>query len=71
MTLKSLRELENTRKKLQELEQQYEAARNRPSASEHVKELTLHSLKRLANQLKEEIIRFECENGLPVTKVKD
>jgi hypothetical protein len=60
MNLESERELEVTREKLRMLEEEYEAARTRPCPNAHVRELTLHSLKRLANQLKEEIARFEC-----------
>jgi hypothetical protein len=59
MTLKSLRELENTRKKLQELEEQYETARQEPNGNEYARDLELRSLKGLINQLKEEIVRCE------------
>jgi hypothetical protein len=59
MSLQSKRELEVTREKLKMLEEQYEATRNKPGADEHVRELTLQSLKRLMNQLKEEIVRYE------------
>jgi len=59
MTLKSLRELENTRKKLQELEEQYETARQESNGNEYGRDLELRSLKQLINQLKEEIARFE------------
>lgn len=60
MKLRNRRELEATREKLRLLEEQYEAARTRSSTSEHVRELTLRSLKKLINQLKEEIARCEC-----------
>lgn len=60
MRLASTRELENAREKLRELEEQYATTRGRTAANEHVRELTLVSLKRLINQLKEEIARFEC-----------
>jgi len=53
-------QLENTRKKLQELEQLYTKTRQGPAASEHVRELTLRSLKKRINQFKEEITRFEA-----------
>jgi hypothetical protein len=59
MNLQSERELEVTRNKLKMLEEQYEATRNKPDADEHVRELTLQSLKKLINQLKEEIVRSE------------
>jgi hypothetical protein len=60
VNLRSRRELEATRKKLRQLEEQYQAARTRSHAHERVRELTLRSLKKLINQLKEEIARFEC-----------
>jgi hypothetical protein len=60
MNLRNMRELEATREKLRLLEEQYQAARTRSGADEHVRELTLRSLKKLINQLKEEIARFEC-----------
>jgi len=59
MRLQSKRELEVTRQKLRMLEEQYQAARTRSGTDEHVRELTLRSLKKLINQLKEEIARFE------------
>jgi len=60
MVLKSLRELENTRKKLHELEQQYETARREPNGNQYARDLELRSLKGLINQLKEEIVRCEA-----------
>ena len=59
MNLQSQRELEVTRNKLKMLEEQYEATQNKPDVDEHVRELTLQSLKKLINQLKEEIVRSE------------
>ncbi len=59
MNLQSQRELEVTRNKLKMLEEQYEATRNKPDVDEHVRELMLQSLKKLINQLKEEIVRSE------------
>ena len=60
MTLNSQREVENTRQKLRLLEERYKLIAERPCENEHVRELTLHSLKRIINQMKEEITRFEC-----------
>lgn len=59
MRLQSWRELEVTQEKLRLLEERYELTANRPCDDEHVRELTLHSLKRLINQMKEEIAVFE------------
>lgn len=59
MNLRNATELANTRAKLKLLEDQYESARSRPVVDESARELTLRSLKRLINQLKEEIVRYE------------
>ncbi len=63
MTLQSNRELESTRQKLHDLEQLY--AKTLASAAEntYAHELTLRSLRRTINQLKEEIARFEARTG--------
>lgn len=58
-------ELENTRKKLRMLEEQYADAQARPSEDDNVRRLTLRSLKRLINQLTEEIVRFEAHTKSP------
>jgi hypothetical protein len=59
VTLKSDIELANTREKLRELEERYDLRRREPSNDAHVRDLTLQSIKRLINQLKEEIARYE------------
>ncbi len=60
MSLQSHRELEATREKLRLLEERYEAGKHEQGGDEHVRELSRQSLKRLINQLKEEIARFEA-----------
>lgn len=63
MTLKNEIELANTRAKLRELEDRYEARRRDSGGAApnpHVRELTLQSLKRLINQLQEEIARYQA-----------
>jgi ribosome-interacting GTPase 1 len=60
MTIENRRQLENTRMKLQELEELYVKTQQGPATSEHVRELTLRSLKKRMNQFKEEITRFEA-----------
>jgi hypothetical protein len=60
MTLQSVHELENTRRKLGDLEEEYDSAINRPIENVHVREATLRSLRQLINQLKEEIARYEA-----------
>jgi len=64
MKLQSVHELENTRRKLRELEEEYEAAMKRPIDNAHVRDATLNSLRRLINQLKEEIARYEAHQPL-------
>lgn len=63
MSLQSNRELEVTRKKLQELEQLYAKTAADSSQSTYSRELTLRSLRRMLNRLKEEITRFEVRLG--------
>jgi len=60
MTLGSEGELANTRRKLRLLEESYEEARNDPEGGEHVRDLELESPRRLLDQLKEEIARYEA-----------
>ena len=60
MSLRSEREVVNTRVKLARLEARYEALRRETGGAEHVRELTMESLKRLMNQFKEEIARYEA-----------
>ena len=60
MELKDDYELQVTRSKLQTLEARFEASRCEPAENAHVQELSLRSLKRMINQLKEEIARFEA-----------
>ena len=59
MSIQSTRQLENTRRKLQMLEGRIEELDAEPVANPHTRELTRRSLKKLVNQLKEEIARFE------------
>jgi len=60
MTIENSRQLENTRMKLQELEELYMRTRQGAAANDYVRELTLRSLKKRINQFKEEITRFEA-----------
>ncbi len=60
MSIQSTRQLENTRTKLQMLEGRLQELEAEPVANAQTRELTRRSLKKLVNQLKEEIARFEC-----------
>jgi len=53
-------ELKNTRWKLSQLEEDYEAARTDITEDEHLRELSMESLKRLIKQFKEEIAWYEA-----------
>ncbi len=64
MTLQSHRELEAAREKLRLLEARYDANRCMKGVDEHVRELSMRSLRKLINQLKEEIARFESRSSL-------
>jgi hypothetical protein len=58
--LKNEREWMNTRQKLARLEARYAAHEGESSDDEELREMTMESLKRFINQLKEEIARFEA-----------
>lgn len=68
MELKDEREVEVTREKLAALEAHYRAINEDPGEDAHIQELTLRSLKRVINQMKEEIARFEARRPLRATK---
>lgn len=59
MNLRSDQELDITRRKLQMLEESFERAWQDPEGGQHVRALELQSLRRIINQLKEEIVRYE------------
>jgi hypothetical protein len=63
MELKDEREVEVAREKLRSLEARYQAVSQEPGDDAHIQELTLRSLKRLINQMKEEIARFEARRS--------
>ena len=65
MKLESQREVQNTREKLRLLEEHYQRKREQPAEDEHVRELTLRSLKKMINQLKEEIACYEAHTAKP------
>ena len=63
MKLTSRQQLDNTQKKLRELEQLYAKRQVEPVTNKVTRELTLRSLKRAINKLKEEIVRYESEHA--------
>ena len=54
-----------TREKLRRLEALYEADRHETGGDEELREAEMESLKRLINQLKEEIARYEVRQPVP------
>ena len=64
MELRSERELANTQDKLRMLEEAYEETRADSSEDSHIRVLSMRSLKRLINQLKEEIARYEARHAV-------
>ena len=64
MTIENRRQWENTGRKLKELEELYEREQQEPG-DDHVRDLTLQSLKRRINRFKEEMARFEAKVGTP------
>jgi len=60
MSLESKRQLENTRDKLKMVEDRLRDLDRESVANVRTRELTRRSLKKLVNQLKEEIVRFEA-----------
>jgi hypothetical protein len=63
MRLQNDRELETTRDKLKLLEERYDESRRDTTGDAHIRELSQRSLKRLINQLQEEIVRYEVHKG--------
>jgi hypothetical protein len=59
MTIQSRRQLENTRKKLEILEERCQSLDSSPTEKTAARTVSRRSLKKLINQLKEEIARFE------------
>jgi hypothetical protein len=68
MNLRNYQELAVTKEKLRELEEWYDKRVLEPVQDAHVRELTLQSLKKMINQLKEEIVRFESREKQKVSK---
>jgi hypothetical protein len=63
MNLQSARELQTTREKLGLLQAHYNARLQDEGGDTYVRELSLRSLKKMINQLTEEIARYEAHAG--------
>jgi hypothetical protein len=68
MSIENPRQLANTRTKLEELEQLYAKTEKAAAQDEHVRELTLRSLKKRSNQFKEEISRYQARANEAATR---
>jgi hypothetical protein len=64
MSLRNDIELANARAKLRRLETRYDELGNNADEDEHVRELTLRSLRATINQFKEEIARYEAHHAV-------
>ena len=64
MSLNSEREVVNTRMKLARIEARYDALRSDVEGDTRLRELSMISLKRLINQFKEEIARYEAHRPI-------
>jgi hypothetical protein len=60
MNLENDTQLANTRMKLRSLEEHYELSSQDRSGTPQQREISLRSIKRIINQLKEEIALYEC-----------
>ncbi len=60
MSIQSKQQLDNTRKKLKRLQHRLQELDGEPVQNRLTRELTRRSLKKLVNQMKEEIARFEA-----------
>ena len=60
MSIQNKRQLENTRAKLKVLEDRLRDLADEPVSNVRTRELTKRSVKKLVNQLTEEIVRFEA-----------
>lgn len=65
MSIQSRHELEVTQEKLRWLEGKYTALQQQPATGARSHQLTLQSLKRTINQMKEEIARFKSRTSSP------
>jgi len=63
MNLKDELQLSVTKEKLSGLKERYESIRQETGGDEFVREVTLRSLKKMINQLTEEIARYEAHAG--------
>ena len=66
MSIANKRQLENTQRKLKELEGRCATIKQKPALNQRTRELTIRSLNSLIKQLKEEIARYETRVTEPM-----
>lgn len=66
MSIENERQLENTQRKLRELERQCATLKHQPTTDAHIRDLTLRSLHSLMKQLREEIARYQTRAIQPI-----
>ena len=66
MSILNKRQLQNTQRKLKELEERCATIKQKPAVNPRTRELTIRSLNSLIKQLKEEIARYEARVTEPV-----
>lgn len=64
MELKSRRELENTRVKLERLESRYRTLQSQTGGDDELREVTMESLRRSINEFLEDTARFEARHSV-------
>ena len=62
--IQSQQQLENTKENLRQCEDHYRRRKEEPADNTYARKLSLQSLKRTINQLKEEIARFEAHSRM-------
>ena len=70
MNLTNEKEVTTTRAKLARLEARYETLRTDTKGNQRVREVSMLSLKRLINQFKEEIARYEAHQREPASALR-
>jgi hypothetical protein len=69
MKLHDSQEAENTREKITRLEREYEQAKVREMPNPDARETVLFGIRRMINQMKEDVLRFERDSR--IQKMKD
>ena len=59
MDLTSQADVEATQEKIRVLQDRYVSLRSQPTDEAHLRELTLRSLKRVMNEMQEDVVRFQ------------